>query len=117
MFGAARASKTGVVPIPASARISAPPRDGQVLATVVEYSAAAWCPTASRSAPTRTRRGASGYDLRTGQPKGTLKENGVRFYVKVTNVPKDLSIAAEAWDDVSAALDAAMDRAGAEMGR
>ena len=28
-----------------------------------------------------------------------------------------LSIAAEAWDDVSAALDAAMDRAGAEMGR
>ena len=60
---------------------------------------------------------ASGYDLRTGQPKGTLKENGVRFYVKVTNVPKDRSIAAEAWDDVSAALDAAMDRAGAERGR
>ena len=28
-----------------------------------------------------------------------------------------LSIAAEAWDDVSAALDAAMDRAGAERGR
>ena len=46
-----------------------------------------------------------------------MKENGVRFYVKVTNVPKDRSIAAEAWDDVSAALDAAMDRAGAEMGR
>ena len=28
-----------------------------------------------------------------------------------------LSIAAEAWHDVAAALDAAMDRAGAEMGR
>jgi len=117
VFGAARASKTAVGPIPASARISAPPRGrpgpgdgrrvlcGGLVSDGIEVGADAY------------EAWASGYDLRTGQPKGTLKENGVRFYVKVTNVPKDRSIAAEAWDDVSAALDAAMDRAGAEMGR
>ena len=56
---------------------------------------------------------AAGVDLDTGQPKGRLRNdtNAVRFVEVTVNGPKSWSLAAELHPDISAAYDAAQDRA------
>ena len=53
----------------------------------------------------------AGYDVASGAPKGRLREDGLRFVEVVVNGPKTWSLAAALDPEVSAALDAAQDRA------
>src|SRR6185312_2367324 len=55
----------------------------------------------------------AGFDPATGEPKGRLRhdENAVRFVEVVVNGPKSWSLAAEMHPEISAAYDAAQDRA------
>ena len=59
----------------------------------------------------------SGYDVDTGGPRGRLRTdaNGLRFVEVVVNGPKTWSMAAALHPEISAALDAAQDRAAVEI--
>jgi exodeoxyribonuclease V alpha subunit len=59
----------------------------------------------------------AGYDAETGEPKGRLRAdaNGLRFVEVVVNGPKTWSLAAALHPEVSAALDAAQDKAAGEI--
>lgn len=59
----------------------------------------------------------AGLDPDTGEPKGWLRcdENAVRFVEIVVNGPKSWSLAAELHPDISAAYDAAQDRAAQQI--
>ncbi len=59
----------------------------------------------------------AGYDVATGRAKGRLREdtNGLRFVEVVVNGPKTWSLAAALHPEVSAALDAAQDRAAEQI--
>jgi exodeoxyribonuclease V alpha subunit len=59
----------------------------------------------------------AGVDVDTGVPKGRLRKdaNGLRFVEVVVNGPKTWSLAAALHPEISAALDAAQDRAAAEI--
>ena len=55
----------------------------------------------------------AGIDVETGEPKGRLRkdDNALRFVEVVVNGPKTWSLAAALHPEISAALDAAQDRA------
>jgi len=59
----------------------------------------------------------AGIDLEAGKPKGRLRTDaeGLRFVEVVVNGPKTWSLAAALHPDISAALDAAQDRAAVEI--
>ncbi|MFC7494407.1 MULTISPECIES: MobF family relaxase [unclassified Nocardioides] len=59
----------------------------------------------------------AGIDVDTGKPKGRLRtdEHGLRFVEVVVNGPKTWSLAAALHPEISAALDAAQDRAAEEI--
>jgi exodeoxyribonuclease V alpha subunit len=59
----------------------------------------------------------AGCDPETGEPKGRLRqdENAVRFVEIGVNGPKSWSLAAELHEDISAAYDAAQDRAAEQI--
>jgi exodeoxyribonuclease V alpha subunit len=59
----------------------------------------------------------SGLDLETGEPKGRLRKDdtALRFVEVVVNGPKTWSLAAALHPEISAALDAAQDRAATEI--
>jgi DNA transposition AAA+ family ATPase len=59
----------------------------------------------------------AGLEIETGQPKGRLRTdaNGLRFVEVTVNGPKTWSLAAALHSEVSAALDAAQDRAAREI--
>ncbi|MBB3043696.1 hypothetical protein FHU40_003514 [Nocardioides soli] len=59
----------------------------------------------------------AGIDLDTGKPRGRLRHDasGLRFVEVVVNGPKTWSLAAALHPDVSAALDAAQDKAASEI--
>ncbi len=59
----------------------------------------------------------AGFDVETGNPKGRLRSdaNGLRFVEVTVNGPKTWSLAAALHSDVSAALDAAQDRAAEQI--
>ncbi|MEU0312122.1 MobF family relaxase [Nocardioides sp. NPDC006273] len=57
----------------------------------------------------------SGLDVETGQPKGRLRKEGVKFVEVTVNGPKSWSLAAAAHQDVSVAYDAAQRRAAEQI--
>lgn len=59
----------------------------------------------------------AGFDVETGNPKGRLRSdaNGLRFVEVTVNGPKTWSLAAALHPDVSAALDAAQERAAEQI--
>ena len=59
----------------------------------------------------------AGIDIESGKPKGRLRKdpNGLRFVEVTVNGPKTWSLAAALHPEISAALDAAQDRATAEI--
>jgi len=59
----------------------------------------------------------AGYDVDTGAPKGRLRDdpNALRFVEVTVNGPKTWSLAAALYPEVSAALDAAQDRAAGQI--
>jgi conjugative relaxase-like TrwC/TraI family protein len=91
-------------------------RDGDGLALRLTASPAGVVPRGSMDGDAYEK-WVAGIDLDTGGPKGRLRddEHAARFLEVTVNGPKTWSLAAALYPEVSAALDAAQDRAAAEI--